>query len=97
MNKLWKMAAIGATTTGLMVGGLYAHKKWEDVREHERQTTQKALHALWEISPEDQATIDAYNAMKKKWDQKIQKATDGKMNLSDLELRFLLSQSTISR
>lgn len=96
MSKLWNIAAVGIAATGLITGGLYAHKKWEEVRAHESKVTQKALQALEPISPEDQATIDAYRAMKEKWNQKVQKATDGEMDLNDVELRILFSRINTS-
>ncbi len=96
MNR-WQIATVvGAAGIIWMLSGSIAayNRYWEEMRAHKSAVTDRALKALGEISPEDQATIDAYNAMKERWNQRVQKATDGKINLSDLELQILLSRTS---
>lgn len=62
------------------------------MKAHEREVADKAMAALGKISPEDQAVIDQYKAMKERWDKKIKDATKGEMDLRDIELRLALSQ-----
>ncbi len=50
------------------------------------------MAALGTISPEDQAVIDAYNAMQARWDAKVKEATGGEMDLNGIKLRLALSQ-----
>ena len=83
---------LGLAAAAVIGGWVLAHQSWERTREHERQVTKKAFDALGKISPEDQAIIDEYKAMKERWNKKIKEGTNGEMDLQDVELRLALSQ-----